>query len=129
MNIKKDWHPGLCLLYKFNDVPKIVASSNNVSEFAWYEWIPWKQSNSVGQVSLNFYSVKATVRPSSSLQDIFSQGPGFMSKFLKNKDPFGMSLEMNSAVQQLEKEKKINNLYKLRKFLIIARRRHMSSTN
>ena len=52
-----------------------------------------------------------------------------MSKFLKNKDPFGMSLEMNSAVQQLEKEKKINNLYKLRKFLIIARRRHMSSTN
>ena len=40
-----------------------------------------------------------------------------MSTFLQNKDPFGISQQMNSAVQQLEKEKKINNLYKLRKRL------------
>ena len=39
-----------------------------------------------------------------------------MSTFIQSKDPFGISLQMNSAVKQLEKEKKINNLYKLRKF-------------
>ena len=49
--------------------------------------------------------------------NISSQGPGFMSTFIQSKDPFGMSLQMNSAVKQLEKEKKINNLYKLRKRL------------
>lgn len=51
------------------------------------------------------------------MYNIFSQGPGFMSTFLQSKDPFGISQQMNSAVKQLEKEKKINNLYKLRKRL------------